>query len=1060
MKKIKTNQEEREFPDVKEFMGHVFENALMAIVIADNETIIKGVNPEFTKVFGYSAKEAIGKNIAELLIPEVEINRALTAKSRMEAGERVEYESIRRTKDGRIVPVLIRVSPIVVDGVKVGGFSFYTDISDRKIAQESLLKAREELEEKVKQRTRELSESEEKYRALFEQSIDAVIIHEGGKIKEVNNRTCEILGYSKEKLLTMSVLDLHQADEQEVVKNRLARKEKRARFETRLLKADGTDIDVEIRSEILDFEKRNVQAVIRDITERKRAENRLRESEKKYRALFEQSIDAILIHEKGMIKDVNNRACELLGYSREQLLEMTIFDFNKERDRDKVKESVHRNEKEFNVETQLVRADGELINVEISSNVLNFETRYIQAVIRDITERKRAEEKLRESEEKYRTTIESSNDGVAIDQEFIYKYVNSRYAQIYGYGSPEEIVGKSALDLIHPDDVELIRERGSRRVKGIVGNECYEHRGIKKNGDIIYVEVSVAKIIHEGKPGALLFTRDITDRKETEKKLEKAMSEAEAANVSKSEFLANMSHEIRTPLNGVMGVLNLLLSTELDSEQLDLVETGKRSSDSLLTVINDILDFSKIEAGELDLEIINFNLRNSIEEVVELPAMMAHDKGLEFAYEIHYDTPYLLRGDPGRIRQILLNLTNNAIKFTDEGEVVLRISPEEETDSHVRIRFEIKDTGIGIPDENKEVIFESFKQTDSSTTRKHGGTGLGLSIAKRLAELMEGEIGLESLPGKGSTFWFTALFEKQPRARGKKILPPPSVRGQRFLLVDDNKTNLEILRGYLESWGCFCDTAESGELALSLMNAVAKVNAPFDAVILDMRMPGMDGAELGRRIKKDPKMINTTLIMLTSQGLRGDASRMEKIGFAAYLTKPIRRSQLFDCLVSVLSSVPGKGKEKEKKIPIVTKHSVSDERRNKTRILVVEDNIVNQKIAVRMIEKAGFQTDVAANGKEALKALESFQYDIVLMDVQMPEMDGLEATRRIRNPESRVLKRNIPIIAMTAHAMHGDRELCLAAGMNDYTSKPIQPQDLFNKIEKFISISADSETIS
>jgi two-component system sensor histidine kinase/response regulator len=939
MKKTKISQAEQKFPDLSELLIEVFDNALMAIVIADNDTIIKGVNPEFTKVFGYSTEEAIEKSIAELIIPETAMDQALNVKSRMEAGERVEYESIRRTKDGRIVPVIVRISPIVVDGVKIGGFSFYTDISERRKVQEELLKARGELEEKVKQRTRDLSESEKKYRALFEQSIDAILIHEKGKIKDVNKRTCEILGYGKKKLLTMSVLDLHKAEEQENVKNRIARKEKKAQFETRLLKADGTEIDVEIRSEILDFEKRNVQAVICDITERKRAEN-----------------------------------------------------------------------------------------------------------------------KLRESEEKYRTTIESSNDGVAIDQEFIYKYVNSRYAQIYGYESPEEIVGKSALDLIHPDDVEFIRARGSRRVKGIVGNECYEHRGIKKNGDIIYVEVSVAKIIHEGKPGALLFTRDITDRKETEEKLEKAMREAEAANVSKSEFLANMSHEIRTPLNGVMGVLNLLLSTELDSEQLDLVETGKRSSDSLLTVINDILDFSKIEAGELDLEIINFNLRNSIEEVVELPAMMAHDKGLEFAYEIHYDIPYLLRGDPGRIRQLLLNLTNNAIKFTEEGEVVLRISPEEETDSHVRIRFEIKDTGIGIPDENKDVIFESFKQTDSSTTRKHGGTGLGLSIAKRLAELMEGEIGLESTLEKGSTFWFTALFEKQPKARGKKILPPSSIRGKRFLLVDDNKTNLEILRGYLESWGCYCDTAESGEIALSLMNAVAKVKAPFDAVILDMRMPGMDGSELGRRIKNNPNLKKTTLIMLTSQGLRGDASRMEKIGFAAYLTKPIRRSQLFDCLVSVLSSVPKKGKEK--KVPIVTKHSVSDERRNKTRILVVEDNIVNQKIAVRMIEKAGFQTDVAANGKEALKALESFKYDIVLMDVQMPEMDGLEATKRIRDPESRVLKHDIPVIAMTAHAMHGDRELCLAAGMNDYTSKPIQPQDLFNKIEKFILISSDSETIS
>jgi len=322
-------------------------------------------------------------------------------------------------------------------------------------------------------------------------------------------------------------------------------------------------------------------------------------------------------------------------------------------------------------------------------------------------------------------------------------------------------------------------------------------------------------------------------------------------------------------------------------------------------------------------------------------------------------------------------------------------------------------------------------------------------ISKRLAELMGGETGVESEIGKGSTFWFTALFEKQPHAEEKILAPPPDIRGKRFLLVDDNRTNLEILRGYMQAWGCFCDVASSGEMALSLMNAVAKVNAPFDAVIIDMRMPGMDGSELGKRIKSDPQLKSTAMIMLTSLGMRGDASRMEKIGFAAYLTKPVRRSQLFDCLITVLSDKP---KETlDKKPSIVTRYTISEEKRNKTRILIVEDNIINQKLALRIIEKFGFRVDAAANGREALSALESFKYDVVLMDVQMPEMDGFEATKIIRNPQSNVIDHEIPIIAMTAHAMKGDRKRCIDAGMNDYVSKPIKPQELLKAIEKHLS---------
>jgi two-component system sensor histidine kinase/response regulator len=642
----------------------------------------------------------------------------------------------------------------------------------------------------------------------------------------------------------------------------------------------------------------------------------------------------------------------------------------------------------------------------------------------------------------------NANDGIAILQGDRHVFVNKRFADIYGYDSPEEAQQVPIQKFLHPDDFEKVIEQGTKRRAGEIKGESYEHRGLRKDGSTVYVEVSVATTIYNGEPATLINTRDIGERKKAEQDLHRALEAADAANRAKSEFLANMSHEIRTPLNGVLGVLNLLLDTETNKEQLDLIETGKRSADSLLTVINDVLDFSKIEAGALDLEVLDFNLRSAIAEVVELPAMHAHEKQLEFAYTIHPDVPALLQGDPGRLRQILLNLSSNAIKFTQEGEVVVNVFLEEETDTDVKVLFKVRDTGIGIPDDKLDTIFESFKQTDSSTTRVYGGTGLGLSISKRLAELMGGEIGVESEIGKGTTFWFTARFLKQPNAHEAQPVAPQDIRGKRFLLVDDNKTNLDILSGYLESWGCLCDVADSGAMALSLMNAVAKVNSPYDAVILDMRMPGMDGAELGARIKSDSMLKDTVMIMLTSQGLRGDATRMSKIGYAAYLSKPIRRSQLYDSLVSVMRT-PQAGAIRQSQ-QIFTKYCVSEQKRAKIRILLAEDNIINQKLATRMIEKFGFKVDAVANGKETLKALESFKYDIVLMDVQMPEMDGFQATKIIRSKESNVINHDVPIIAMTAHAMKGDREKCINAGMNDYTPKPISPDELIKVIEKYI----------
>ncbi len=750
------------------------------------------------------------------------------------------------------------------------------------------------------------------------------------------------------------------------------------------------------------------------------------------------------------------------------------------------------------LDLEACRKDGQEISVQLSLSAIELNgSWHAVGLLRDITKRKRNEEEIKRNVTRLASLVRilqhrsenvqdfldfALNEAIALTESslgYIYHYHEARQEFVLNTWSKEVM---SACGVMEPQTVYQLEKTGfwgeavRQRRPMILNNFAAAHphkKGLPEGnvplkrfmtvpvfeGDSIVAVVGMAnKATDYNETDVLQLTllmdsiwKSVGMRQmeiellESNCQLELATARANdmaaqamMADAAKSEFLANMSHEIRTPMNGVIGMTGLLLETDLSPEQQKYAEIVRTSSESLLRLINDILDFSKIEAGKLDLELLDFDLRTTLEDTAEMLAVKAHEKGLELTCMIDPEVPSRLRGDPGRLRQILINLGGNAVKFTHQGEVALHATLEKDAGDRVMLRFEVRDTGIGISSAKLPLLFTPFTQADGSTTRKYGGTGLGLAISRQLAERMDGQTGARSEEGKGSTFWFTAVLELQ--ADNGLAAPDPlgNLAETKILIVDDHETNRLLLTTLLKSWGCRCAETADGESALNLLRQAVGEQDPFRIALLDMLMPGMNGAELCRVIKSDNTLSETLLIMMTSLAERGDAAKLDQLGFSGYLTKPLRQSQIHDGLALVLGRAPRS--DAASSAGLVTRHTITESKKRRVRILLAEDNVTNQLVTTTILGKLGYRADVVANGLEVIEALTRIPYDLVLMDCQMPELNGFEATRRIRGDGSGCLNPNVPIIAMTAGAMKGDREQCLEAGMNDYMAKPVQPQ--------------------
>lgn len=920
--------------------------------------------------------------------------------------------------------------------IHIGGVG--SDITDRKKAEDAV------------------RESESLFHSLVD-SLPLSVLRKDleGRIIYGNQRYCDSMGKSLQELVGKTDFDLFPAelakkyteDDQRILQNREV-----IHDVEKHLTGGGKNIYVEaLKSPVFDSDDNllGLQIMFWDVTDKKEAEISLSYERYLLHSLLDNSPDSIYFKDKKsrFIRLSRSLARKFGVEHRHEIIGKTDSDFFSEEHAQKAL-----------ADEQHVMETGEpLLGVEELETWPDHDDTWCSTtklplrdangaiigtfgITRDITDQKRADADLARERDLLKTIINNVPDMIFVkDRAGRFVTVNKALLENLGSDSLENVVGMTDYDFSPPEmacnyvaDDQIVMRNG----KALIDQE---ENSLDADGNNVWLLTTKVPLLDENNhvTGLVGIGRNITKRKLAEDELLSAKEDADLANRAKSDFLANMSHEIRTPMNAIIGMTELLLDADITDSQRDYLQMVQESGDSLLAIINDILDFSKIEAGKLELDNTAFDLRESLGNTMRSLAYRAHSKNLELAFRVHANVPASLVGDVGRIRQVLVNLAGNAIKFTDEGEVVVEVDCESILNNSVILNFSVRDTGIGISEEKCETIFKEFEQADASTTRRYGGTGLGLAISSRLVEIMGGRLAVHSKVGQGSTFHFSVTLEIDSDEVSSLAIPVV-VGGTRVLIVDDNATNRLILEEMVTNWGMMPTDVSNAQDAIDLLQEAHANGKPFGIVLSDVNMPEIDGFMLAEKIRKDKTIAQTPILMLTSGGRMGDREKREELGIAANLMKPVKQSELFNSIVRVLGVNSDESSANRKEKPAISTSAP-------LKILLAEDSVVNQKLAIGLLEKHGHKVHVANNGVEAITAVQKDDYDLVLMDVQMPELDGIEATRQIRELEKET-GQHIKIVAMTAHAMKGDRERCIDAGMDEYISKPIRANLLFEKL--------------